>query len=79
MVFRSVSFPRAEVQISNVFVVIHQNIGALDSMVVHSSACSDLDLSLIPTASLVVSLGLASLAALTTSIIASNSVSLIHS
>ena len=43
---------------------------------VHSSSCSDLDLSLIRLTSLVVSLGLASLAASARSVIASNSVSL---
>ncbi|KAK0573248.1 hypothetical protein LWI29_004885 [Acer saccharum] len=63
-------FPQAEVPISNVFAVIQQDLGSLDSVVVHSSAGSDLILGMVSSASLVDWPCLTSLVAPTTSMVA---------
>ncbi|KAK0576865.1 hypothetical protein LWI29_024624 [Acer saccharum] len=63
-------FPQAEVSISNVFAAIQQDLGSLDSVVVHSSAGSDPILGMVSYASLVDSSRLTSLVAPTTSMVA---------
>ncbi|KAK0605024.1 hypothetical protein LWI29_021929 [Acer saccharum] len=63
-------FPQAEVSISNVFAAIQQDLGSLDSVVVHSSAGLDPILGMVSYASLVDSSCLTSLVAPTTSMVA---------
>ncbi|KAK0593385.1 hypothetical protein LWI29_035802 [Acer saccharum] len=63
-------FPQAEVPIYNVFAAIQQDLGSLDSVVVHSSVGSDPILGMVSFASLVDSPCLTSLVAPTTSMVA---------
>ncbi|KAK3211632.1 hypothetical protein Dsin_016338 [Dipteronia sinensis] len=62
--------PHAEVSVSNVFAAIQQALGSLDSVVVHSSVGSNPVLGMVSSAILVASLGLTSLVAHTTSVVA---------
>ncbi|KAK3217928.1 hypothetical protein Dsin_011898 [Dipteronia sinensis] len=70
MVFHPISGPRMEVPVSNVFAAIQQDLGALDSVVVHSSAGSDPVLSTVSSTGLVASPGFTYLVVPTTSVVA---------
>ncbi|KAK3225357.1 hypothetical protein Dsin_005219 [Dipteronia sinensis] len=70
MVFHPISSPRMEVQVSNVFAAIQQDLWSLDLDVVHSTVDSDPILSMVSSTSLVASPSFTSLMVPTTSVVA---------